>query len=99
MAGNAGNGIEVPQPVGVFISTGAQMLTPEVKPEVAQNPGTLTPIAQLGDKLDQIGKDTNFRGLTIFDNVRYYTTGSGGNGINPSTSSMPPSRCARTLMA
>ena len=39
-------------------------------------------IAQLGDKMDKIGKDTNFRGLTIFNNVLYYTKGSGGNGIN-----------------
>ena len=33
-------------------------------------------------KPDKIGKDTNFRGLTIFNNVLYYTKGSGGNGIN-----------------
>jgi hypothetical protein len=50
---------------------------------------------------DKIGKDTNFRGLTIFDNVIYYSKGSGGNGINtvyfvdttglacPSTSATP----------
>jgi len=87
MAGNAGNGTQVPQPVGVIISTGAQMMTPEVKAEAAQNPGTPTAvgsfnIAQLGDKIDKIGKDTNFRGLTIFNNVLYYTKGSGSNGIN-----------------
>ena len=29
MAGNAGNGTQTPQPVGVIISTGAQMLTPD----------------------------------------------------------------------
>jgi hypothetical protein len=87
MAGNAGNGTQNPQPVGVIISTGAQMLTPEVKAEVAQDPGTPTAvgsfnIVQLGDKVDKIGKDTNFRGLTIFGNVLYYTKGSGSNGIN-----------------
>jgi len=87
MAGNAGNGTQVPQPVGVIISTGAQMMIPEVKAEVAQNFGTPTAvgsfnIAQLGDSLDKIGKDTNFRGLTIFNDVLYYTKGSGGNGIN-----------------
>jgi len=87
MAGNAGNGTQNPQPVGVIISTGAQMLTPSKEPESAQNPGTPTAlgsfnVAQLGDKLDKIGKDTNFRGLTIFDNVVYYTKGSGSNGIN-----------------
>ena len=62
--------------VGVIISRGAQMLTLEVIAEVAQNPGTPTAvgsfnIAQLGNKLDKIGKDTNFRGLTIFDNLLY----------------------------
>ena len=87
MAGNAGNGSLNPQPVGVIISTGAQMLTPTDEPEAAQNPGTPTAVgsfnlAQLGDKTDKIGKDTNFRGLTIFNNVVYYTKGSGGNGIN-----------------
>jgi hypothetical protein len=87
MAGNAGNGTQNPQPVGVIIGTGAQVLTPATEPESAQNPGTPTAvgsfnIAQLGDKKDKIGKDTNFRGLTIFNNVLYYTKGSGGNGIN-----------------
>jgi hypothetical protein len=36
----------------------------------------------LGDAIDKIGKDTNFRGLTIFRNVLYYTKGSGSNGVN-----------------
>ncbi len=31
---------------------------------------------------DKPGKDTNFRGLTIFDNTLYVSKGSGGNGIN-----------------
>ena len=31
---------------------------------------------------DKPGKDTNFRGLTIFDNTVYISKGSGGNGIN-----------------
>ena len=39
-------------------------------------------VTQLGDKADKIGKDTNFRGLTIFNNVVYFTKGSGGNGVN-----------------
>ena len=39
-------------------------------------------ITQLCDKADKIGKDTNFRGLTTFNNVLYTTKGSGGNGIN-----------------
>jgi hypothetical protein len=83
MSGNAGNGSS-PQPVGVIVGTGAQITTPQI---VAQTPGTPTPvgsfnITQLGDPADKIGKDTNFRGLTIFDNVLYYSKGSGGNGVN-----------------
>jgi hypothetical protein len=85
-SGNAGNGAN-PQPDGVIIGAGAQILTPEVKAEVAQSPGLPTPvgsfnITQLGYTADKTGKDTNFRGLRIFDNVIYYTKGSGGNGIN-----------------
>jgi len=89
MAGNAGNGTQTPQPVGVIIGTGAQILTPEVKAEVPQNPGTPTAVGSFNiiqlpanKKTDKIGKDTNFRGLTISNNVLYYTKGSGGNGIN-----------------
>ena len=85
-AGNAGNGGN-PQPDGVIVGAGAQILTPARKPEVAQSPGAPTPVAsfnitQLGDSADKIGKDTNFRGMTVFDNVLYYTKGSGGNGVN-----------------
>ena len=85
-AGNAGNG-GTPQPDDIIIGTGAQVLTPETKALVAQSPGIPTPVAsfnitQLGNPPDKIGKDTNFRGLTIFNNVLYYTKGSGGNGIN-----------------
>jgi hypothetical protein len=85
-AGNAGNGGD-PQPDGVIVGAGAQILDPQTKAEVAQNPGDPTPvgsfnITQLGDSPDKIGKDTNFRGLTIFNNVVYTTKGSGGNGVN-----------------
>jgi hypothetical protein len=34
------------------------------------------------DKQDKIGKDDNFRGLTISNNVLYYTKGSGSNGVD-----------------
>ncbi len=85
-AGNAGNGSN-PQPDGVITGAGAQLMTPQYKPESAQQPGAPTPVGsfnvtQLGDPADKIGKDTNFRGLTIFNNVVYYTKGSGGNGVN-----------------
>jgi hypothetical protein len=86
-AGNAGNGGN-PQPNGVIVGAGAQILISEDKPLSAQmDPGLPTPvgsfsITQLGLKADKVGKDTNFRGLTIFNNVVYYTKGSGGNGVN-----------------
>jgi hypothetical protein len=85
-AGNAGNGGN-PQPQYIISGTGAQIMTPATSPESAQSPGLPTPvgsfnITQLGFAHDKIGKDTNFRGLTIYDNVIYYTKGSGGNGVN-----------------
>ena len=85
-AGNAGNGGN-PQPNGIIIGAGAQIMTAATTPLVHQTPGDPTPvgsfsITQLGLKADKVGKDTNFRGLTIFNNVVYLTKGSGGNGIN-----------------
>jgi hypothetical protein len=85
-AGNAGNGGN-PQPSGVVIGAGAQLLTPLNKQLYTQNPEDPTPLAsfnitQLGHKADKIGKDDNFRGLTIFNNVLYYSKGSGSNGVN-----------------
>jgi hypothetical protein len=86
MAGNAGNGAN-PQPGGVILGAGAQIETPQRAPERDQQPGLPTPvgsfnITQLGDQADKIGKDTNFRGLTVYHNVVYLTKGSGGNGVN-----------------
>jgi len=85
-AGNAGNG-SAPQPDGVIVAAGAQIMDPQTKALIAQRPGLPTPAAsfnvtQLGDQSDKIGKDDNFRGLTIFNNVLYYSKGSGGNGVN-----------------
>ncbi len=85
-AGNAGNGGN-PQPDSIIVAAGAQIMDPQTKALVAQDPGTPTPVAsfnitQLGDTADKIGKDDNFRGLTIFNNVVYLTKGSGGNGVN-----------------
>jgi hypothetical protein len=85
-AGNAGNGAN-PQPAGVVLGAGAQLITPSRLPEAAQSPATPTPVAsfsitQLGAKADKIGKDDNFRGMTVFNNVLYYTKGSGSNGVN-----------------
>ncbi len=85
-AGNAGNGSN-PQPNGVILGAGAQFIDPSTAPESFQTPGTPTPLASfsvtlLGDKADKVGKDDNFRGMTIFNNVIYFTKGSGSNGVN-----------------
>jgi hypothetical protein len=85
-AGNAGNGSN-PQPEGVVLGAGAQIMTPSDLPEAEQSPGQPTPVGsfsvtQLGDKADKVGKDDNFRGLTLYNNVLYYTKGSGGNGVD-----------------
>ena len=85
-AGNAGAGAN-PQPNGIIVGAGLQILTAERTPLAAQNPGLPSPvgsfnITQLGFKADKVGKDTNFRGLTVSNNVLYTTKGSGSNGIN-----------------
>ena len=85
-AGNAGNGSN-PQPDGVILGAGAQIMSESFLPEALQSPGAPTPVAsfnitQLGNTADKIGKDDNFRGLTIFNNVLYYTKGSGSNGVD-----------------
>ena len=83
-AGNAGNGSN-PQPAGVVLGAGAQII--DFVPQSSQAPGVPTPVGnfsvtELNDKADKVGKDDNFRGITIFNNVVYYTKGSGGNGVN-----------------
>ena len=85
-AGNAGNGAN-PQPTGVVLGAGTQIISPSSLAESAQNPGQPTPVGSfsvtaLGDSADKLGKDDNFRGLTEYDNVLYYTKGSGSNGVN-----------------
>src|ERR1700760_624591 len=85
-AGNAGNGSN-PQPNGVILGAGAQIMSESFLPEALQSPGAPAPVAsfnisQLGDAADKIGKDDNFRGLTIFNNVIYLTKGSGSNGVD-----------------
>ena len=87
-AGNAGNGSN-PQPDGVILGAGAQIIQHSSLPEYQQNPGTPTPVASFNitelpanTKSDKIGKDDNFRGIAVYNNVLYFTKGSGGNGIN-----------------
>ncbi|HZR72682.1 hypothetical protein [Bradyrhizobium sp.] len=97
-SGNAGNGSAVKlvvngvkissQPLGIVEGGGAQFEVASHLPLNAQiDPGLPSPvgsfnIVELGLATDKIGKDTNFRGLTVFNNVVYFTKGSGGNGVN-----------------
>jgi hypothetical protein len=85
-AGNAGNGSN-PQPDDIILGAGAQAIAPVNTPLSSQDPGTPTPVGsfsvtELGAKADKVGKDDNFRGLTIFNNVVYFSKGSGSNGVN-----------------
>lgn len=71
----------------MILGAGAQFIAATHQHEAQQTPGTPTPLAsfsvtQLGAKADKVGKDDNFRGLTVFNNVVYFTKGSGSNGVN-----------------
>jgi hypothetical protein len=64
--------------IDLINATGSETLVPgqtTVPPDI----GMIGRLLFTGDKP---GKDTNFRGLTIFDNTVYISKGSGGNGIN-----------------
>ncbi len=87
-AGNAGNGSN-PEPTGVVLGAGAQLIQPSDAPESAQDPSDVpTPVGSFninqlsGDAVDKSAKDDNFRGLTVYNNVVYYTKGSGSNGVD-----------------
>jgi hypothetical protein len=60
-------------------ATGAELLYPGLVPPVPPNIEMIGRFLIAGDKP---GKDTNYRGLTIFNNTLYVSKGSGGNGIN-----------------
>jgi hypothetical protein len=66
---------------GIALSnaTGAELLFPGLTPP---DPPNIEMIGRLLFAGDKPGKDTNFRGLTIFNNTLYVSKGSGGNGIN-----------------
>jgi hypothetical protein len=60
-------------------STGAELFVPGAPPLVPPNNNMISYFVFSGDKP---GKDTNFRGMTIFNDTLYVAKGSGGNGIN-----------------
>lgn len=88
MAGNDNSGnipkkslLTTPAGIDLVNGTGAELLIPGVTP--APQPPDIGMIGRLEWlPTDKPGKDTNFRGLTIFDNTLYVSKGSGSNGIN-----------------
>ncbi|MGB6690984.1 MAG: hypothetical protein WBE76_24390 [Terracidiphilus sp.] len=86
MAGNDNNGnfskkqIPITQDgINLVNGTGSELLYPGLTPPVPPN---IEMIGRLEFGTDKPGKDTNFRGITIFNNTLYVTKGSGSNGIN-----------------
>jgi hypothetical protein len=61
-------------------STGAELFVPGAAPLVPPSNNMISYFISVSG--DKPGKDTNFRGLTIFNDTLYVTKGSGGNGIN-----------------
>lgn len=87
MVGNDNNGSGTP--TNIVTSTGVEIATPgQPGSTVPQQVGSFS-ISQYNDpatgkpyNADKLGKDNNFRGLTIFNNTLYVTKGSGSNGFN-----------------
>jgi hypothetical protein len=88
--GNAGNGSN-PEPKQVVEGAGLQLIVPVTAAEASQTPGNPTPVGSFNvsqvlpvsaSNPDKVGKDDNFRGITVYNGVVYVTKGSGGNGIN-----------------
>jgi len=87
MVGNSNNGSGTP--ANVVAAGGAQIATPGQSATTVPTQIGAFSITQVNDPAtgkpyaaDKLGKDNNFRGLTIFNNTLYFTKGSGGNGIN-----------------
>ena len=87
MVGNDNNGSGTP--TNIVTSTGAEIATPgQPGTTVPQQIGTFSvsqytnPATGTPYPADKLGKDNNFRGLTIFNNTMYVSKGSGSNGFN-----------------
>jgi hypothetical protein len=87
LAGNDNNGAGTP--ANIVTSTGVEMATPGQSATTAPTMVGTFSIDQYNDPTtgkaypaDKLGKDNNFRGLTIFNNTLYVTKGSGSNGFN-----------------
>jgi hypothetical protein len=87
LAGNDNNGNIAKKQLSLTIpgfalinATGAELLIPGLTPPVPPNIGMIGRLEF--ESTDKPGKDTNFRGITIFENTLYVSKGSGGKGIN-----------------
>lgn len=87
MAGNGNNGGGTP--ANIVATEGAQMAvpgqslaTPPVEIGAFSISQVTNPATGLPFPADKLGKDDNFRGLTVFNNTLYMTKGSGSNGFN-----------------
>lgn len=76
--GNAGNG---KGGTAVTNGNGVQLMTPGASNTNVNAIGAYS-ITQQGYTADTTAKDSNFRGVTVFNNTLYVTKGSGSNGIN-----------------
>ena len=84
--GNGGNGAS-PTYKGVVVGTGTQILSPATHPKPPSHPerrrrSATSTSPSSGDAADKAAKDNNYRGLTIDNNVVYFTKGSGSNGVD-----------------
>lgn len=106
MVGNSNNGSGTP--ANVVAGAGVQMAVPGQTGATPPIPVGSFSITQLTDPAtgqpyaaDKLGKDNNFRGLTIFNNTLFVTKGSGGNGVNTvyqvgASGTLPPAETAAT---
>jgi len=92
MAGNGNNSAAsgaAGTPANVIATVGVEVATPGQSAATTPVEVGNFSITQVNDPTtgkpyaaDKLGKDNNFRGLTIFNNTLYVTKGSGGNGID-----------------
>jgi len=87
MTGNANNGTGTPTNIVATAGTqmavpGQSLATPPLEIGLLSISQVINPVTGLPYPADKLGKDNNFRGLTIFNNTMYVSKGSGSNGFN-----------------
>jgi uncharacterized protein (TIGR03437 family) len=87
MAGNGNNGGGTPANIvgteGIQMAVpGQPALTPAINVGILSVTQVINPATGLPYAADKLGKDNNFRGLTLFNNTLFTSKGSGSNGFN-----------------